>query len=162
MKSIIKKASSKKLVYVKDKLKLIKDFQPKEAIICGAMAGIAILLVLCNQVTGVSKVENENKDTNVVNISHQECKIDLDGNESIYDCKETQTSPIHKDAKEHYNNMQDTCIVDRGEKFNHIVRCYDENKEKIKSLETKINNKEKMKMICLTNKKNQRIRCFRN
>jgi len=140
MKSKLKE-SSVGMKHFKSTLKVIKDFEPREAVICGAVAGITLILVLCNQVIGVSGIETEDKDTKAVNISHQECKIDLDGNESIYDCKEIQTSPLHKDAKEHYNKMQDTCIVDRGEKFNHIVRCYDENIDKIKNLESKINNK---------------------
>jgi hypothetical protein len=154
------KESSVNMKHFKSTLKVIKDFEPREAIFGGAIASLSLLLVLCNHFTGGDKIEI--KDTNPVNISYQECTIGLDGKESIYECKEMNVNSIKKEAKNHYDNMQDTCIVDKEDKFNHIVRCYDENIDKIKNLESKINNKEKMRMICLTNKKNQRIRCFRN
>ncbi len=146
---------------MKSKLKFISEFEPREAIFCGSLSIMALGLMMCSQ---INKKENTEKlDLKPVNISVQECTIDVDGKESIYECKEIKSNPIKSEAKEHYNKlMHDTCVVDMKDEFNHIVRCYDESKDKIKHLENKANNKEKMKMICLNNKKNKRIKCFRN
>jgi hypothetical protein len=155
MRSKLKEYSNKNLLMIKDKFKEIKEITGTDVLITGSIAAISLILVLSNVINKEKKIEEI--DMNPAYISTQECEVAVDGKESIYICEEVEKQELVPELKEHYNNIRDSCMVNPRE--NNRIDCFDPtiSDKTVKEL----SDRNKAKLRCLTNKKNQRIRCFR-
>lgn len=121
-------------------------------IIITAVAGLAVIIGYNIYGHHLFK-EKEKKELIPANISTEECEIVYkDKKDSTYLCEEKERGKFHG----HYNNLNDTCVVDT--KDNKKIYCYDTEKDKIKD----IKRRKRIKMTCVTTKDNVKIKCIRH
>ena len=155
MSSKLKEYSTKKLLNIKDKFKEVREITGTDVLVCGAVVVFALVTFFSNHF--MKNEKEELPDLNPAYISTQECDVAVDGKESIYICEEVKKQELIPELKEHYNNLQDSCVVNPKE--NNRIDCFDPtiSNKTVKEL----SDRNKAKLRCLTNKNNQRIRCFR-
>jgi len=135
-----------------------KKKQDVMELIITSVAGLAAIIgiYIFNNNYSEKPREKPVKDYVPAFISVQECNIlQIDGNDSSYDCKETEKIKIRPEVYVHFQNLDDRCVPSLEK--NNLIVCYDIEKDKIKD----IKNRKKIDMDCIISKTGEKLKCVR-